>query len=93
MNKARERKLSNAEEMHEMETGELNIGSYNIPKKDASNADDLNELFEKMQIAVVGKENNDGTSDQAVSSDESESEVGDADKELEYMEHDPNQVS
>ena len=82
--------------MQEMDTGELNIGSFNIEKKGAKpgQAEELNELFEKMQIAVVGKEQDDGASDQADDADEeSESEVGDADEELGYMEHDPNQVS
>jgi len=57
-------------------------------------AEDLNELFEKMQIAVVGKERGDGASDEAEDADEeSESEEDDADQELESMQHDPNQVS
>lgn len=79
-----------------MDTGELNIGSFNIEKKGVKTgqAEELNELFEKMQIAVVGKEQGDGASDEAEDADEeSESEEDDADEELESMQHDPNQVS
>ena len=92
MSKARQRKLSDAEEMQEMDTGELNIGSFKVEK--AGQAGELNELFEKMQIAVVGREGEDGASNGADDEDEeSESEIGDAEEELKYMEHDPNTVS
>ena len=93
MNQAKQRKQSDAEEMEEMDTGELDIGSYNVNQK-PKNQEDLNELFEKMQIAVVGRQGDKGVSESpSEDDDESESEIGDIDEELKYMEHDPNQIS
>jgi hypothetical protein len=37
----------------------------------------LNELFEKLQIAVVGRENDEQDKDDNISDDESSDEVGD----------------
>ena len=54
MLQARNRKLSENEGMQEMDTGELDIGSFDVSKK--AKAEGLEDLFEKMQIAVVGQE-------------------------------------
>ena len=54
MLQARNRKLSENEGMQEMDTGELDIGSFDVSKK--AKGEGLEDLFEKMQIAVVGQE-------------------------------------
>ena len=47
-----------------------------------------------MQIAVVGRENQNDGSDSGISDDEESSdEVGDEDEELKYQQDDPNLVS
>ena len=78
-----------------MDTGELDIGSFKIEKKPKKQdqAEELNEIFEKMQIAVVGREGEKGASESPSEDDESESEIGGIDEELKYMEHDPNIIS
>lgn len=61
---AAKRKLSGQDEMVEMDMGENAIGSFDIPKKsilknkpEGPAGSDLADLFDKMQIAVVGREN------------------------------------
>ena len=83
--------------MVEMDTGEqVNIGGFNIQaskeKQQIKGEGDLAELFDKMQIAVVGRENQNDGEDSGISDDEDESsdEVGDADEELKYQQDDPN---
>ena len=46
-----------------------------------------------MQIAVVGRENQEDGGDSEISEDESSAEVGDIDEELKYQQDDPNAVS
>lgn len=76
--------------MVEMDTGEqLQIGAFK-PQEKKKETLDMTELFEKMQIAVVGKENKDEGSDLEDEEDDSSDEVGDIDEELAHMEHDPN---
>ena len=59
---AQQRRGSEADEqdqMVEMDTGEpVNIGGFNVPKKEAGPAGegDLAELFDRMQIKMVGRE-------------------------------------
>ena len=55
MNQAKKRKLSGNDDMQEMDTGELDIGSFNVGKK-VKEGEGLEDLFDKMQIAVVGRE-------------------------------------
>ena len=81
--------------MVEMDTGEqLQIGGFNVQKasekRDGAN---LNELFDKMQIAVVGRENQEEDSGISDDEDESSDEVGDMDEELKYQQDDPNFLS
>jgi len=84
------RKLSGQDEMVEMDTGDQPaIGGFKIEKK---NGDDLANLFEKMQIAVVGRENQDEDSDR-ISDGESGDEVGDLEDELRYQQDDANVTS
>ena len=85
--------------MVEMDTGDQpNIGGFSIPqqKKTAGQEGggaDLTDLFNKMQIAVVGRENRDEASDSGISDEESSEEVGDVDDELAYQQDDPNVTS
>ena len=58
-----------------------------ILKNKANEAEGLNELFDKMQIKVVGREQG-ADSDDAIESEEGS--VGDIDDELAYMQDDPN---
>ena len=78
--------------MVEMDTGEqLQIGGFNIPKPaEKQGGADLAELFDKMQIAVVGRENQEEDSGISEDEDESSDEVGDIDEELKYQQDDPN---
>ena len=87
--------MSDAEEMQEMDTGDLDIGGFDVEKKTKTGQEsELTELFEKMQIAVVGRQNGEGASAEASEEeDDSESEIGDVEEELKYMEDDPNMVS
>ena len=64
--------------MEEMDTGEMpNIGSFKV-QKEGQTGTDLSELFDKMQIAVVGREDKDTMSDDgAVESSDSDGEFGD----------------
>jgi len=71
--------------MVEMDTGDqLQIGGFNIPKAEGKKeGGDLAELFDKMQIAVVGRENQE--EDSGISDDEeSSAELGGIDEELRY---------
>ena len=92
---AAKRKLSEADDdndqMKEMDMGDqLMIGGFNVAankdtKDGAKPGTDLSELFDKMQIAIVGKENNDKDEDSGISDDDEDSdEVGDMDDELKY---------
>ena len=64
-----------------MDTGELDIGSYNVNKQTKGQESGLNELFEKMQIAVVGREGEKGVSESpSEEDDDSESEIDDIDE-------------
>ena len=47
MNQAKKRKLSGNDDMQEMDTGELDIGSYNVGKK-LKEGEGLENLFDKM---------------------------------------------
>ena len=77
--------------MEEMDTGEMpNIGSFKV-QKEGQTGTDLSELFDKMQIAVVGREDKDTMSDEgAIESSESDGEFGD---EVKYFQEDPNMIS
>lgn len=69
-----------------MDTGD-NIGGFNIPTKvsQKEGGADLSNLFDKMQIAVVGRENQEAEDDSGISSDgSSDNEVGTIDEELAY---------
>ena len=75
-----------------MDTGEqLQLGAFQTNKK--TGGPDLSELFDKLQIDVVGKENKDGDSDNGIEDSEESDEVGDVEEELAYMQDDPNLVS
>jgi len=78
--------------MQEMDTEPVNLkGILKKPKQ----GEELTELFDKMQIAVVGKEQG-NDSDNGVMSDggdESGDSMGDIDEELAYMNEDPNKNS
>lgn len=89
MLQARNRKLSENEGMQEMDTGELDIGSFDVSKK--AKGEGLEELFEKMQIAVVGQEGQ--ASQQSSEEEDSGSDIGEVDEELDYMQEDPNFIS
>lgn len=68
--------------MEEMDTGaEMNIGSFNIKPKEEGT--DLAGLFDKMQIAVVGRENQQDGEDSGISDHEG-SDDGDIEEELAY---------
>lgn len=57
--------------MVEMDTGD-HIGGFNIPTKVSQKeaGTDLSSLMEKMQIAVVGRENQEAGDDSGISSDD-----------------------
>lgn len=79
--------------MVELDTGaQPNIGGFNIKPKEEKGGADLTELFDKMQIAVVGRENQ-NEDDSGISDEEDSEEVGDLDEELSYQQEDPNQIS
>lgn len=78
---AAKRKLSGQDEMEDMDTGvDMNIGSFKIKPKEEGT--DLTGLFNKMQIAVVGRENQQDEEDSGISDNEEDDEVGDLDEEL-----------
>ena len=68
--KSAQRKLSGQDEMVEMDTGDVpNIGGFNIEKKPEA---DLAGLFDKLKIAVVGKENEEASDSEISSHEEDE---------------------
>ena len=92
MRSAAQRKGSlDQDEMVEMDTG--NIGGFTIPaKKVGQSPEDLSSLFDKMQIKVVGRENQTGE-DSGISDGDDSEEVGGVDEELGMQEDDPNFMS
>ena len=74
--------------MVEMDTGANIMGNFEIGKpssilknKQGAGGSDLTELFDKMQIAVVGRENNNEAGDDSgISEDENDAESDEADE-------------
>ena len=73
--------------MEEIDCGsQLQIGSFKV-KNPQQNEADLSSLMQKLQIAVVGREDPSKDGDSGISEDEESSgdEVGDIDEELKYQ--------
>lgn len=88
---AAQRKLSGQDEMVEMDTGSNTFGNFEVGKsilknKQPEGGSDLTELFDKMQIAVVGRENGNDASDSGISDEDENDEDFDDDE----YEEDPN---
>ena len=68
--------------LEEMETDEVDMSDV---KPKIEKAEDLSNLFDKMQITVVGKEHGNDKDDFVGSDTDDEDSVGDAEAELAYM--------
>ena len=77
--------------MVEMDTGSNTFGNFEVGKsilknKQPEGGSDLTELFDKMQIAVVGRENDNDASNSGISDEDENDEDFDDDE----YEEDPN---